>query len=63
MIEGNIIDSVYFKIDASTGQVTINGSNAIDKVDSFHLPYLMVGSHTIRCNVNCTMQIQYYERY
>ena len=50
-------------IDASTGQVTINGNNAIDKVDSFHLPYLMVGSHTIRCNVNCTMQIQYYERY
>ena len=50
-------------IDALSGQITVNGVNAIDKVTSFHLPKLLVGSHNIKCNVPCNITIQYYERF
>lgn len=50
-------------IDTMTGVVWINGVNAIEKMESFHLPKLPVGFTNITVNTECDIQINYYERY
>ena len=49
-------------IDTMNGVIKANGVNAIDKVESFHLPKLNVGESTIRTSSSCNMTIQFYER-
>lgn len=49
-------------IDTMNGAIKANGVNAIDKVESFHLPKLNVGESTIRTSSSCNMTIQFYER-
>ena len=49
-------------IDTMNGVIKANGVNAIDKVESFHLPKLNVGKSTIRTSSSCNMTIQFYER-
>ena len=50
-------------IDTMAGAVLINGVNAIDKMETFHLPKLPVGFTNIIVNTECDIQINYYERY
>lgn len=59
----SIPQNATITIDSSTGEVSINGSRAIDKVTSFHLPKLTVGETTIKGSANCTINLEYYERY
>lgn len=50
-------------IDTMTGIVLVNGENAIENMESFHLPKLPVGFTNIIVNAECDIQINYYERY
>lgn len=49
-------------VNTMSGLVQVNGINAIDKVDSFHLPKLNVGDSTVWTSSSCNITIQFHER-
>lgn len=50
-------------IDSELGLITVNGVNAIDKVDSFYLPKLPIGANQVSCSTTCDITVSYRERY
>lgn len=59
----NIPSGATVILDGLTGQIKVNGSNAIDKLTTFHLPYLPLGTSTISCSGASSINVGYYERY
>lgn len=49
-------------IDNMNGKLTINGANAIDKLITYHLPTLPVGTSQISVDADCEIRIAYKER-
>lgn len=50
-------------IDGINGVLTINGENAMSKLNTFHLPKLVSGKSIISVDEPCNMTLEYYERY
>ena len=59
----NVPSNANIHIDTMKGMLLINGTNAIEKMETFHLPKLPVGFTNVMVNADCDIQINYYERY
>lgn len=59
----NIPKNSNIFIDTISGVIKVNGVNAIDKLTTFHLPYIPVGDVSIGCDAIDSITVQYYERY
>ena len=56
-------NSTKIYVNTYDGTIQVNGVNGVTKLKSFHLPKLPVGYSQIVASANCSIQVNYYERY
>lgn len=59
----NLPNNSNVYINTYDGTIRVNGTNDVTKLDSFHLPKLPVGYTQITTSADCSIQVNYYERY